>query len=47
MFAGGVATQEHDWEINAPGPVTSFGEDANGELYVLAHTGQVVKIVRQ
>jgi glucose/arabinose dehydrogenase len=47
LFAGGAATQMVDWGIAGIGPVLSFGEDAQGELYLLAASGQVFRIVRQ
>ena len=29
------------------GAIASFGEDARGELYVVAHSGRVWRVVRQ
>ncbi|MGH9202400.1 MAG: PQQ-dependent sugar dehydrogenase, partial [Vicinamibacterales bacterium] len=46
-LVNGVATQLRDWGIPSPGSVTSFGEDASGELYVLTRAGGVFRVVRQ
>ena len=43
-YAGGQATEARSWELQDVGTITSFGEDARGELYVLAGGG-VYKIV--
>jgi glucose/arabinose dehydrogenase len=43
-YAGGQATDPRSWELQDVGTITSFGEDARGELYVLAGSG-VYKIV--
>lgn len=36
--AAGAATQQTEWDVARVGNVTSFGEDAGGELYVLTET---------
>ena len=35
-----------DWGITSAGSVSSFGEDARGELYLISHNGNVSRIVR-
>ena len=46
-FAGGAATDPREWPTLAPpgGQVTSFGEDAVGELYLTTAGGSVFKVV--
>lgn len=46
-YADGKATAETDWtdQLGAPGSVTSFGLDGDGELYVLNTDGQLLKLV--
>jgi glucose/arabinose dehydrogenase len=47
-YQDGQATEPHQWPTLAPGgPVTSFGQDAQGELYVLTAEGRVSRIVPQ
>jgi glucose/arabinose dehydrogenase len=44
--ASGTALELTDWPTLRPGgPITSFGEDAAGELYVLSSSGGVFKVV--
>jgi hypothetical protein len=43
---GGSPVEEADWPALSPGVgITSFGEDAAGELYILTIDGRVLKIV--
>lgn len=43
---GQAVTQELDWSSLRPGgQITSFGEDARGELYILTASGRVFRIV--
>ena len=43
----GTATDQRDWHIPSIGAITSFGEDATGELYITAASGIVYRIVRR
>ncbi|MCZ6915180.1 MAG: PQQ-dependent sugar dehydrogenase [Gemmatimonadetes bacterium] len=43
-YDNGSVADLTDWGVNA-GAVTSFGEDVQGELYMLTGAGQVLKIV--
>ena len=45
---GGAAVERREWPTLQPvGSVTSFGEDAHGELYLLTELGLAFKIVPQ
>jgi len=45
-YQAGQAMEQGEWPLLAPGDnVPSFGEDANGDLYVLAASGRVYRIV--
>jgi glucose/arabinose dehydrogenase len=47
-FVGGQTTRQQDWQTLRPGGnVTSFGEDAAGELYLVTMQGGVYRIVSQ
>jgi hypothetical protein len=45
-FIGGQVTEQNEWPLLAPGgSITSFGEDAQGELYILTSQGSLFRIV--
>lgn len=47
FLASGASVGEHsDWAIPDIGAVPSFGRDADGELYLIASNGRILKIVR-
>jgi glucose/arabinose dehydrogenase len=46
-YADGAATDARSWEVENVGNISSFGEDARGELYVIAHGGAIYKIVAE
>lgn len=44
-MAGGQATDLRDWpELDPGGAITSFGEDAAGEMYILVSSGTVYRV---
>ncbi len=43
-WAGGAATEPRSWRIPSPGEVLSFGQDAAGEVYLLAGSGTVYRL---
>ena len=47
-FANGAATEQTDWAALRPtgGGITSFGEDAAGELYVVTASGGLFRVVQ-
>ncbi|MEO5616956.1 MAG: hypothetical protein ABIS67_04225 [Candidatus Eisenbacteria bacterium] len=40
----GRAVERHQWQLDSPGNITSFGTDAEGEVYVLCHDGAIYRI---
>jgi glucose/arabinose dehydrogenase len=47
-YSGGAATELTDWRALQPGgSITSFGEDAAGELYLMVESGRVFKFVSE
>lgn len=43
---GGAAQDLREWEVGSTGNISSFGEDAQGELYLVALSGTIWQIVR-
>ncbi|MES2262896.1 MAG: PQQ-dependent sugar dehydrogenase [Pseudomonadota bacterium] len=46
-YRDGAVTAAQTWNIGAVGKVLSFGQDGNGELYMLSDSGKVYRIVRR
>jgi len=47
VLSNGAAIEQVDWNIVNVGQIFSFGQDAQGELYMLASTGRIYRIARQ
>ena len=45
-FANGRVTDQHDWPVGRLGSIVSFGEDAQGELYICTSSGRVYRIIK-
>jgi hypothetical protein len=43
-YVNGAVTELKEWRLSKVRDVTSFGEDADGEIYVLSQTGSVQRI---
>ena len=43
-YDGGRATDHRSWELGDLGSVTSFGEDAAGELYITSTNGRLYRL---
>jgi glucose/arabinose dehydrogenase len=48
-LAGGVPTEQHDWTTElSPGQwITSFGQDARGDVYIMTQTGGLYRIIQK
>jgi hypothetical protein len=44
-WKGGKASEQTTWDVGNLGSVSSFGEDAERELYVVAYDGKIWKLV--
>jgi glucose/arabinose dehydrogenase len=45
-LVNGAATDQREWAVGSVGSVTSFGEDATGEMYLLSSNGRVYRFAR-
>jgi glucose/arabinose dehydrogenase len=41
---GGRAVDHRDWALGTLGRISSFGQDAAGELYIVSHSGRVYRL---
>ena len=48
-YSGGQLVDHWDWshKLVSGGPISSFGEDARSEVYVVAHNGRIYRLVKQ
>lgn len=46
-YQNGSAVEQRVWDVGSIGSITSFGEDAAGELYMTSSSGRVYRIVRR
>jgi len=42
----GRVVDHRQWQLRDPGPITSFGTDSAGEIYLCSGRGSVFRIVR-
>lgn len=47
IYRNGQAMEQTDWSVPSLSSINSFGQDANGELYMLLGRGDVLRLVRQ
>lgn len=45
-YSGGAAVEHRDWDLGSLGMITSFGEDADRELYIVSRGGDVYRLAR-
>ncbi len=45
-FASGTAADQQEWDVGSLGSVLSFGQGADGELYILSGNGRVYRLTR-
>jgi glucose/arabinose dehydrogenase len=45
-LVNGAATDVREWNAGVGGTISSFGEDRNGELYVISHGGSIGKLIK-
>jgi glucose/arabinose dehydrogenase len=45
-YENGVAGEQRSWDVGSIGSITSFGEDATGELYLTSSNGRVYRLTR-
>jgi hypothetical protein len=46
-YQNGAAVDQRTWDVGSIGSITSFGEDAAGELYLTSSNGRVYRLVRR
>ena len=44
-YVNGGAVEHRNWRIPYVGPISSFGVGGDGEVYMIAHSGAVYKLV--
>ncbi len=44
-YSGGSLTDDVEWDVGDLGNVTSLGEDASGELYILSDNGNIYSLI--
>jgi glucose/arabinose dehydrogenase len=47
LYSAGTVSEARDWGVGSIGNVPAFGQDAQGELYLLASSGKIYQVVRQ
>jgi hypothetical protein len=44
-LANGKVADRRQWEVGSVGNIASFGEDGNGEFYLLSAAGRVLRVM--